>query len=130
MNPKTKIIENLSHTYCRLKPSSLHGIGVFAIRDIPSGINLFPEAVSRTYHKVFKNEINSLNNNIIKMLDDFFVSEDDYFFIPKSLNCIDISFYLNHSAAPNCLFKPSRDAFYTVQGVSEGEELTVDYATL
>jgi hypothetical protein len=31
----------LADCYCRLQPSRIHGIGVFAIRDIPNGRNPF-----------------------------------------------------------------------------------------
>ena len=31
----------LADCYCRLQPSSIHGIGVFAIRDIPRRTNPF-----------------------------------------------------------------------------------------
>jgi len=39
---KKKLIKNLENDiYCRIKPSKKHGVGVFAIRDIPKGINPF-----------------------------------------------------------------------------------------
>jgi hypothetical protein len=34
----SKLIENLNNTYVRIMPSKIHGVGVFAIRDIPKGI--------------------------------------------------------------------------------------------
>src|ERR1700722_14347341 len=37
-----KLIKDLEeNVYCRLQPSKVHGIGIFAIRDIPKGKNLF-----------------------------------------------------------------------------------------
>jgi len=36
---KKDILERINNTYCRLKASSIQGIGVFAIRDIPENIN-------------------------------------------------------------------------------------------
>ena len=35
---KEKLLQELTqHTYVMLRPSSVHGIGVFALRDIPQG---------------------------------------------------------------------------------------------
>ena len=37
---KKKLIKNIEiDIYCRIKPSKKHGVGVFAIRDIPKSIN-------------------------------------------------------------------------------------------
>jgi hypothetical protein len=37
-----EIIPPHQGVYVRLRPSKLHGVGVFAIREIPPGTNLFP----------------------------------------------------------------------------------------
>ena len=42
MVSKEYVIEFLKNNYyCKLKPSLIHGVGVFAIKDIPKGINPF-----------------------------------------------------------------------------------------
>ncbi len=47
-----------SQTYVMIKPSSLHGIGVFAIRDIPKGTkDIFSEGFG-DWIKVSKEEVN------------------------------------------------------------------------
>ena len=78
-----RILNQLSQTYCRLRPSEIHGIGVFAVRDIPEGTNLFPECTSPAYYKIDLSHLNKLNKNVIKMMEDFFVFEKDYFFCPE-----------------------------------------------
>jgi len=113
-----------------LRPSDIHGIGVFAVRDISEGTNLFPECTSPAYYKINLSRLTKLNKNVIKMMEDFFVFEKGYFFVPKSLNSIDISFYLNHSITPNCHFKPDEDIFITLEPILEGDEITIDYAEL
>ena len=41
-SPKKVLIENLlSQTFCRFAPSKIHGIGVFAIKDIPKDTQIF-----------------------------------------------------------------------------------------
>jgi len=44
MEKKEVILKKLENTYCRLQPSMISGVGVFAIRDIPQGINPFQGA--------------------------------------------------------------------------------------
>ena len=39
---KYKLLKNLKETYCAFGVSKVHGVGVFAIRDIPIGIDPFP----------------------------------------------------------------------------------------
>ena len=39
---KHKLLKNLKETYCSFGVSKIHGIGVFAIRDIPIGTNPMP----------------------------------------------------------------------------------------
>ena len=44
MSIKQTILEHLKNNiYCRLKPSKIHGVGVFAIRNIPKNTNPFKE---------------------------------------------------------------------------------------
>ena len=44
INKRKRLLGNLKNTYCRLKPSNIEGVGVFAIRDIPQGVNPLPES--------------------------------------------------------------------------------------
>lgn len=37
-------LKRLESVYCRLKPSKIHGVGIFAIKDIPKGINPFKDS--------------------------------------------------------------------------------------
>jgi len=37
-------LKRLEKVYCRLAPSSVHGVGIFAIKDIPKGINPFADS--------------------------------------------------------------------------------------
>ena len=46
MNKEALLNELANTTYVMIKPSPLHGIGVFAIRDIPKGTsNIFSKGV-------------------------------------------------------------------------------------
>lgn len=135
MKIKEEILKNLEKTYCRLKKSKLSGVGVFAVRDIPYGVNPFREKRKQSWIKFNMFELEGLDNEVLKMIGDFFVIEKDMtVYIPKSgLNGIDISFFVNNSKKPN--LKVIGDgvleeiSFITKRKIKKGEELTVSYAT-
>jgi len=42
MKKYKQLVRNLkNNVYCRIKPDSFGGVGVFAIKDIPEGVNPF-----------------------------------------------------------------------------------------
>ena len=50
---KQEIISFLSCTYCRIKTSKIHGVGVHAVMPIKKGTNLFPDC-SVDLNKIIK----------------------------------------------------------------------------
>lgn len=126
---KDEILSSIATTCCRLKPSKIHGIGVHAILDIKKGHSLFPECACNLKEivSINKSEVNNLNKNIIKMMSDFFIESDTHYFTFKSLNRIDISYFLNHSDHPNCKWLEEDDSYRTLRNIKEGEELTLNY---
>lgn len=125
-----KILENLKNTYCRIKPSKIEGVGVFAIRDIPKGKDPFCMVAKHAWRKIKTSELNGLDEEIKKMVSDFFsVDKKEFFYIPEcGLNGIDVSFFLNTSKNPNIETKNGIN-FKTVKKIKKGEELTVSYAS-
>jgi SET domain-containing protein len=132
---KNKILNLLKNTCCRLRPSKIEGVGVFAVRDIPKGKNPFPGIKNSRWHKFGMKELKKLDKEILKLIDDFFVIEkDNTVYIPETgLNGVDISFFVNNSKNPNLKIvedgKTEALNFKTIKKVSKGEELTVSYAT-
>ncbi len=132
-NLKKEILDNLKNTYCRLKPSTINGMGVFAIRDIPKGVNPFYETPQHRWLQFTMTEIKKLDKGILKLIDDFFVIEKDgTVYIPKyGLNGLDISFFVNNSKKPNLKIvgdgKESVLDFITHRKIKKNEELTVRY---
>jgi hypothetical protein len=120
-----------SDVYCRLGASKIHGVGVFAIIDIPANTDPFKHC--QTEYKKYK--VSELFKDIKpehkKLYDDFCVFEggDKYVWTPKSFNRIDISYYLNSSKKPNMRADEHGDFFFTTRLIKSGEELTVDYDT-
>jgi len=128
---KQKVLNNLKHTYCRIKKSKIHGIGVFAIKGIPKNTNPFLGIQKRRWHAFKPEEIKNLDKEIKKMIYDFLALKNDKeIFIPEhGLNGMDISFILNTSKMPNVKTIDGGENFKTIRKIKKGEELTVSYAT-
>lgn len=130
---KAQLIENLRHgVYARLMPSPTGGVGVFAIRDIPAGINPFGEE-DMPFEKIPVKEIfddPEIPDAVKKYAGDMFAIEDGYIYITSGgLNNINPSFFINHSETPNLKTDDSGANFIAQRVIATGEELTIDYRT-
>jgi len=126
---KQEIIECLPSTVCRIKKSNIHGVGVHAIVDIEPNTNIFPECACdlKTFKKIKKEEVKELDQEVKRMMSDFFIETEEYYFTSVSLNQIDISYFLNHSSEPNCFWNEQDDCFYSKIKIQKGQELTLNY---
>ena len=131
MEKKEVILKKLENTYCRLQPSMISGVGVFAIRDIPQGINPFQGAQEPEWIEFNVEELKNLDKEILQMIDDFNVIEkDSTVLIPDcALNGMDISFFVNNSDSPNLETNDGGFTFITAGKIKKGEELTASYET-
>lgn len=135
MNDKKKeILKKLKNTYCRLQPSGIEGVGVFAIRNIPKGINpMIPpkEALDARWYEFKTSELKGLDKGVARMIDDFLVIEEDKtVMVPEhAFNGMDISFFVNNSKTPNMKTTDDGFTFVTLRKIKKGEELTVAYET-
>lgn len=134
MNQKKKqILNNLKNTYCRLQPSKIEGVGVFAVRDIPKGKNPFADVKNSRYHQFTVKELNNLDKGVFKMIEDFFCIEKNgtVNITENALNGMDISFFVNNSEKPNLkVFDDGKNdslCFKTIRKIKKGEELTFSY---
>lgn len=122
----------LAACYCRLEPSPIHGIGVFAVRSIPRWTNpfgLLPKYARPAAMRVAAHELDDLPVKLADTLRALFVPTDGEMYIPTSgLNIVHLTAYLNHSTQPN-LRTIDGFNFFTRRRIREGEELTVDYRT-
>lgn len=129
---KTSLLNHLKHeVYCRLKPSKIHGIGIFAIKKIPKGTDPFPQAPSHESIIFNKKELADLDMEVKKIIHDLLIFEGDNVHIPAcGINCLDVSFYINHSDNPNTGYSENKEHLVTLRDIEEGEELTADYKLL
>jgi SET domain-containing protein len=128
---KEKILGLLGNTYCRLRPSPIEGIGVFAIKDIPKNTNPFLGIRKQKWFKISMAELAGLDGEILKMIDDFFeIKKAGTVLLPEcGINGMDISFFLNNSKKPNLRILTDGVNFVSSRKIKKGEELTVSYAT-
>lgn len=104
----------------RIAPSTLHGVGVFAIRDIPKNtklnLNLFPKAFKIAFSNISKllPEVKEIilerNPNIVN---------GSAFFYPDA----NYQAYLNHSESNN--YDGVLDL--TLKDIKQGDEITENY---
>lgn len=126
---KKKILGILKNTYCRLKCSKIHGVGIFAIRDIPKNTKLFAGVANHQWQRFRPEELKSLPAAVRKIIDDFLGLEDDgsIFIPPVGVEGLDVSFFLNYSKKPNAGTKDGGLTFFALRRIKKGEELTADY---
>ena len=116
-----------SAVYARLQASPLHGVGVFAIKDIPKGTYIFPEDDEELIW-IHKRMLADLSAEERKLYDDFCIISGDLYGCPKSFNTLTPAWYFNESSAPNV--EADKDyRFYALRAITKGEELTVDYSS-
>ena len=97
--PKSVLInELLHHTYVRLRPSSIHGIGVFAIRNIPKGCqNLFSKNPG-DWVELSKTEVEALPSASRDLVETYCLFDREKYYIPANgFKEMDLSLFLNLS---------------------------------
>jgi len=111
--------------YTRLGSSKIHGVGVFAIRDIPKGASVFVDDDADIVW-VDKKDIEGLSSAIRRFYDDFAIIKGNSYGCPISFDKLTNSWFLNDSKEPNVA--PDEEyRFYAIRDIKEGEELTADY---
>lgn len=125
---KAALFEHLQQeVYCRLGVSPLHGIGVFALRAIPKGINPLKSWLNNKEIKFTHDEIKTLPKSVQKQIKLFCYYDKKAFEIPvMGMNTMDMAIFLNHSKKPNLKMKKD-GTFITLRSIKMGEEVTMDY---
>ncbi len=123
-------IEPLPHErlYTRLQASPGKGVGVFAIRDIPQGVNPFLGDSNGTA-RVPAAVVDAIEDaELRRMYVDFCPLIDGHYFAPIDFNRMTVSWHMNHSDRPNMMADPNVN-FVAARHIAAGEELFIDYRT-
>lgn len=124
MNQQEQINELNSTVKCKLGRSKIHGIGVFALRDIKLGesLCLFPVSPVRWY-SVPMGSMSKLFPEVRELILSQWASiaNGSHFLSPND-SCWMV-LYVNHSDDPN--YQPNGD--YALRDIKKGEEVVEDY---
>lgn len=125
---KARILKHLqTEVYCRLGISPVHGIGVFAIKDIPKGAKPLVSLIKIKEFSFSKKEINKLPTSVKKEVRMFCYYDKDEYLIPSiGLNAMNMAFYMNHSKTPNVKYLKNND-IVALRKIKANEELFFDY---
>jgi hypothetical protein len=110
-----------------LRPSSIHGIGVFAAGWISAGSEVW------RFSPGFDLDLDpSVVETLPKHLQDWFAHFGYVdFHLDRLVVCLDNARFINHSPAPNLRSDYSADRYgadFAARDIEAGEELTADYA--
>ena len=125
---KARMLKHLqTEVYCRLGVSPIHGIGVFAIRDIPKGAHPLVSLLKIKEFSFSKKEIKKLPASVQKEVRMFCYYDKDEHLIPSiGLNAMNMAFYMNHSKKPNIKYLKN-NTLLSLKKIKVGEELFFDY---
>lgn len=133
MTQKEFLADLETNIYCRLQSSPVHGIGIFAIRDIPKGRDPFPGCRIPRWHAIPLDSLladEKIPAEVKAFAQAIFPVRGKTFCFPDhSLNAIDISYFLNHSNRPNVVARQDGNRFMALRKIKKGEELFSDYRT-
>ena len=130
MDMESNAKNNLPHVnvYVRLKPSKIHGVGVFAICNIKKGTDLFPHGDRERILWIDKKQIGRLRGEVRELYDYFGVSMGKKLGVPFSFSEIIAPWYMNHSFRPNVHVDQDYSAI-AARNIKKGEEITLDYTS-
>lgn len=131
MTKEALLRELRDETWITLRPSVVHGIGVFALRDIPKGCTtLFSRQVGE-WIRVPITAIDELPAASRNLVETYCLYDETHYFLPDyGFKVMDLVNYLNHSSTPNVVSVNDGEYFETIRDIREGEELFVDYGQL
>ena len=129
---KEELLKELSHeTYAALKPSAVHGIGVFAIRNIPKGCRtIFSRGVGE-WIRLSMGDVEKLPEHSRSLIETYCLYDEDHYYVPDyGFKVMDIVNYLNHSSVPNIISVNDGEIFEALTDIPAGTELLVDYTKI
>ena len=132
MTKKDKLLQQLQHhTFATLKPSPLHGIGVFAITAIQKGERKIFSDHESEWIEVSKEEVDALPQHAKDLIENHCLFNETHYYVPEyGFKIFDLAVYLNHSDQPNLISVNEGEFFEAIRDIEAGEELLIDYGTI
>jgi SET domain-containing protein len=129
---KEQLLYQLAHqNYVMIRPSGIHGIGVFAIRAIPKGCkDLFSSGIGE-WIEIPKTEIAQLPDHAQAIVENYCLYDENNYFLPDyGFKVMDLVNFLNHSDTPNIKSVNDGEYFEALRDIAANEELFVDYGEI
>lgn len=125
---KTEIINSIiNNCNVRLKPSKVcSGIGVFSIIKIKKGTILFEDVKSDDTH-IKWGEIKGVDEKVREYINIICNFNEEGFFLSRTINNINLSYFVNHSEEPNVIHDKDKDIFITIRDIEPDEEIVCVY---
>lgn len=132
MTKRERLLQDLQqYTFAMLKPSALHGIGVFAVAPIKKGERNIFSTSNAEWVEVSKEEVEALPKHARDLVENHCLYNETHYFIPEyGFKLFDLAVYLNHSEQPNLISINDGEFFEAVRDIEVGEELLIDYGTI
>ena len=129
---KAQLLQELTHEMqIALQASAIHGIGVFAITDIPKGCKTLFSKNTGGWIPLSFEEADQLPAHVKEFIETYYLYDDKNYFIPDhGCKVMDMANYLNHSATPNIISVNEGEYFETLREIKKGEELLVNYGEI
>lgn len=115
-----QIKELNTYVLTKIAPSVIHGVGVFALRNLKKGQILFADILTKIYTLPYE-EFGRLHPSVRRMIEERFpqVINGSKFLYPDTR----IQAFMNHSDNPN--YDAVKDIAF--EDINAGEEITEDY---
>ena len=116
--------------WARLRVSPIHGVGVFAIRDIPAGTNVFGTDRAAIVW-VDRADIDAASPAERQLYVDFTIQRGDRIGCPPNFNQLTVGWYCNEPGEgdqPNMAATAEYD-LVAARDIAAGEELTLRYTS-
>ncbi len=129
---KTELLHELEQeTFIALQPSAVHGIGVFAICDIPKGCKTLFSKNNTQWIELSFEEVAALPEQSRNFIETYYLYNETHYYIPDhGCKIMDMANYLNHSSNPNIRSVDEGAYFEAIREIKTGEELLVDYGEI
>jgi SET domain-containing protein len=129
---KEQLLQELTYqTWVTLKPSPVHGIGVFALRDIPRGTRGIFSSGLGGWIELTHEEVEQLPDYSKHLIHTYCLFDEEKYFVPDyGFKIMDLSLYLNHDENPNIISLQHGEDFETLREIRAGEELLINYGDI
>ncbi|MDZ4708332.1 MAG: SET domain-containing protein-lysine N-methyltransferase [Saprospiraceae bacterium] len=131
MEKSELLLELNEFHYVMLKPSAVHGIGVFAVNPIPKGCRAMFSKEPGDWIRMGFEEVDALPEASRYMIETYCLYDEKDYFVPAGgFKSMDIALYLNHDEQPNVTSIDEGAIFEALRDIAVGEELFLDYGQI